>query len=83
MNNHYPEMYIYDGHKLTPLDGSSVMKFLTTGDDNVFILNGKDDEIYLIENKSIIQKLQNITEKYPEETAMSMILAMLNPKRYK
>jgi len=82
MKKQYPTIYLYDGHKLTLLNGSSIMRFLATGDDNVFIVNGKDEEIYLIEDKTVILKLQTITSNYSETEAMAMILPMLNPGRY-
>jgi len=52
-------------------------------DDPVFILRGKDDEIYMIDDPMMIKKLESIFEQHNEIEALQIALPMLNPKKYK
>ena len=68
---------------MTQLIGPEIIDFLTRDDDSVFIVNGKDDEIYFIDDPDIILKLSTITNKFPEAEALEIMLPMLNPEKYK
>jgi hypothetical protein len=54
-----------------------------TDDDKVFIVKGKDEELYMVDDPAMIRKLELIFEEHNEAEALKIVLPMLNPKKYK
>jgi hypothetical protein len=58
---------------------------LITEDDRVFLLTGKDDEIYIIDDPSIIARLDakvNELKGMDETEIQKHLLPIVNPKKY-
>lgn len=76
-------IYLYSKEGLKQLTGKDLLNFLSKADDEkIFLVNGKDFEIYIVEDLATISKLESIANRYPEKKAITLMLKLINPGKY-
>jgi len=77
-----PLLYQVSEGSVRLMDGRAILDFFAGGDDNVFIVNGKNGEMYLVDDPAMIKKCNKITRGHSETEALDLILKIINPGKY-
>lgn len=75
-------LYKYDNSGLRPFDSALIQKFMTGSNDDIFIIQGLDNDVYIIDDPVLILEFKAIADVFPETEAVSLMRKKVNPGKY-
>lgn len=76
-------LLIYRDGAIRPIASKEdIARLFSSGEEEVFLVNGKDAEIYIVDDKRAVKQMEGIAASHTEDEARDIILKIINPEKY-